>query len=518
MQKSPRIIISFDTSRQRLLRWLLSVTASLALLLSACVPVQPTESYPIAPTDADQIATPIPVDSTPTPFPTRPPYLPGELVDYIAQTGDTLPALAVRFNTTESEIRQANPILPEQVTTMPPGMPMKIPIYYRALWGSQFQIIPDSRFVYGPDDSGFDPVEFVNGQPGWLKNALAYSDSRTIRGGEIIQRIATIYSVSPRLLLALIEYQTGALTQPAPGYADETYPLGFRDHMHQGLFQELILAANTLNNGYYDHRNGKLVQIELSDGQLEIPDPWQNSGTMALHYYFSKVLSPENYYIAIESRGFIQTYQALFGDPWENFQPHIPGSLQQPDMTLPFAPGFSWAYTGGPHTGYGEGEPLAAIDFAPPSVVGGCNDTDEWSTAVADGVIARKETATAVLDLDGDGDPHTGWVVYYLHLATDSIPPAGTVMKTGDPIGLPSCEGGRATGTHVHIARLYNGEWMDAGGIVPFNLDGWLVQNGSSEYAGTLVRFGRIVFACDCSNAESQVQAGSIQQSRQTGD
>jgi hypothetical protein len=123
-----------------------------------------------------------------------------------------------------------------------------------------------------------------------------------------------------------------------------------------------------------------------------------------------------------------------------------------------------------------------------------------------------------VLDLDGDGDPHTGWVVYYLHLATDSIPPAGTVMKTGDPIGLPSCEGGRATGTHVHIARLYNGEWMDAGGIVPFNLDGWLVQNGSSEYAGTLVRFGRIVFACDCSNAESQVQAGSIQQSRQTGD
>ena len=66
-----------------------------------------------------------------TPFPTRRAYEPGELVEYIAQTGDTLP-LATRFNTTESEIRKANPIIPDDAT-MPPGMPMQIPIYYRPL-------------------------------------------------------------------------------------------------------------------------------------------------------------------------------------------------------------------------------------------------------------------------------------------------------------------------------------------------------------------------------------------------
>jgi LasA protease len=81
--------------------------------------------------------------------PTRPAYNPGELVDYTAQTGDTLPALASHFNTTVAEIRIANPIIPQDATSMPPGMPMKIPIYYQPLWGSSYQIIPDSLFVYG---------------------------------------------------------------------------------------------------------------------------------------------------------------------------------------------------------------------------------------------------------------------------------------------------------------------------------------------------------------------------------
>src|SRR5512140_1792533 len=118
----------------------------------------------------------IPIPATPTPGPTpteepkRPLYSPGELVDYTAQSGDTLPALAARFNTTEDQIRQANPVIPEETTTMPPGMPMKIPIYYLPFWGTTFQIIPDSQFVNGPSAIGFDTKAFVASHPGWLKD------------------------------------------------------------------------------------------------------------------------------------------------------------------------------------------------------------------------------------------------------------------------------------------------------------------------------------------------------------
>lgn len=476
----------------------------LAQAATACSPLpapQPEEPVSI-------IATPLVVGETPTYLPTRMPFSPGELVDYIAQTGDTLPALAVRFNTTEAEIREANPILPEQVTTMPPGLPMRIPIYYKPLWGTPFQIIPDALFVYGPAEIGFDPVEFANNQPGWFKNAEGFSGNRTLRGGYMLAHLAQTFSISTRLLFALIEYQTGAVTQNGNVAIDNPSPLGFYDRRNVGLYRELVLAANILNNGFYSWRNGTLTEFLLDDGRLVRPDPWQNAATVALQHYFAQVLPAADFEQAIESQGFIQTYTALFGDPWLNVEPHIPGSLQQPPMLFPFPPGSPWAYTGGPHTGYGSGEPFAAIDFSPPAVVGGCRPTDLMATAVADGVlINRKHMAIAILDLDGDGDERTGWVVFYLHLAGDSIPPTGSVLKAGDPIGLPSCEGGRSTGTHVHIARKYNGEWIQAGGPLAFNLEGWTAANGAFAYDGTLARHGHTVHANSNSASPSLITA-----------
>ena len=86
-----------------------------------------------------------------------------------------------------------------------------------------------------------------------------------------------------------------------------------------------------------------------------------------------------------------RTYRDLFGDPWQNVPPHIPGSLTQPAFLLPFEPGDVWALTGGPHTAWGTGEPLAALDFAPPSKTAGCVSSNVWATAVADGVVVRSE-------------------------------------------------------------------------------------------------------------------------------
>ena len=57
-------------------------------------------------------------------------------------------------------------------------------------------------------------------------------------------------------------------------------------------------------------------------------------------------------------------------------------------------------------------------------------------------------------------------------------------MKAGDAIGKPSCEGGDATGTHVHIARKYNGEWVLADGGLPFVLSGYRVHNGAEDCTG----------------------------------
>jgi hypothetical protein len=127
---------------------------------------------------------------------------------------------------------------------------------------------------------------------------------------------------------------------------------------------------------------------------------------------------------------------------------------------------------------------------------------------VAPGLVVRSETATVVLDLDGDGDERTGWVVFYLHVGNEDRVPAGAVLETGDIIGHPSCEGGRATGTHIHITRKYNGEWISAEGPLAFNLEGWIAHNGSQPYQGTLTRFSRTVTACECSDNRSHIESG----------
>ncbi len=442
------------------------------------------------------------------PYPTRPIYSAGQLVDYTAQTGDTLPALAARFNSTEREIRQVNPVLPQEVTTLPPGLPLKIPIYYQPFWSNPALVLHDSLFVNGPAQKGFDAVAFVQSKPGWFKDYEFFTGERTHKGGELINLIALDYSLSPRLLLALVEFQTGALSQSTrPDDLEQSYPLGYKNANNKGLYRQLLWAANLLNHAFYSWRSGRISQWDLLDGRLERPDPWQNAASIALQYYFSRILQPASYLSAVSSVGFSKTYRDLFSDPL-TAEAHIPGSLTQPALRLPFKPGTPWAYTGGPHTAYGDGEPFSAIDFAPPAVAGGCQPTNEWATALADGVIARTSLAIALLDLDGDGDERTGWVIFYLHLASDGMVQSGQRLKTGDPLGHPSCEGGRATGTHVHIARKYNGEWIPADGPLAFNLEGWIAQRGLQPYEGYLVRAGKTIRACTCSDQNSHIQSG----------
>ncbi len=213
--------------------------------------------------------------------------------------------------------------------------------------------------------------------------------------------------------------------------------------------------------------------------------------------------------LPLDRDGLARVYRTLFGDPWADPVTLIPGSLQQPALQFPFVIGHLWAYTGGPHTGWGSGQPLSAIDFAPASDTTGCYivEKDQYATAMADGLILRSDIDGTVIDLDKDGDERTGWVLYYLHLATNGRVPLGKEVKAGEPIGYPSCEGGHVTGTHVHIARKYNGEWILADGPLAFNLEGWVVHNGPQEYEGTLTRGAGLVIACQCSDYQSQIMS-----------
>ena len=118
----------------------------------------------------------------------------------------------------------------------------------------------------------------------------------------------------------------------------------------------------------------------------------------------------------------------------------------------------------------------------------------------------RSAYNVVALDLDGDGYEQTGWVVIYLHLADQGRIPTGTRVELDDQLGHPSCERGDNTGTHVHIARKYNGEWLAADGAIPFVLSGWETHAGERNYKGHLTNGEQIITAHASAPRTSHIQ------------
>lgn len=432
-----------------------------------------------------------------------------DLFPYITQSGDTLPSLAARFQTTPGDITAENLSSDQlaQMSTLPPGQELMIRLIVEPIWDVQEQVIPNALYVNGPAHVDFDATTFINSSGGWLSTFVDRSSANPVTGAQIVESISQNYSISARLILALMEYHLGALSDPIQ---PDSFFLGSWDAHRSTLSRQLSWAANTLNNGFYGWREGTLTEFETIGGPRIVPSPWQNPASVALQYYFSLFSSKEETLAALSPSGLLQTYQTLFGTiDWsagleDSF---IPGDLQQPSMSLPLQPGLRWSFTAGPHSGWGIGQPWAAIDFAPQSETAGCDASPYWALAMADGVIARSEGGVVVLDLDGDGKFQTGWTVFYLHIDPVGAPKVGTWVQRGDRIGHPSCVGGHSTGRNVHIARLYNGEWIPAGGTLAFNMDGWVVVQGESDYKGYLIRDGVTVYPSSLGEGFSNISA-----------
>ncbi len=476
-------------------------------MLSACSPAAPLPTQlPTQTATLTLTATTAPTLVT-TPLPTREVIAPGQPLPYLTQTGDTVAAIAAHFNTSMAEVLAANPQLPV-TTTLPSGQRLQIPSYYFPLGGPTFKIIPDSEFVYGPANKDFDVATYLASQPGYLRTLSAFAADRQRTSADTIQYVAEQYSLNPKLLLALLEWRSGALTQADVPSAVVDNPLGLANG-DSGFYLQTLWAAEMLSVGYYGWRAGTLTTLLFQDTYSSRVDTHQNAGTVGVQYLLAQMFPHDDFEAVAGPEGFAKTYYALWGNPWTSKPPDvIPGGLAQPEMSLPFVPNQTWSLTGGPHPGWGIDLPWSALDFGPPEGTG-CAASALWVTASAPGLIIRNNDNTLALDLDGDGYEQTGWVLFYFHVAERDLIAAGTRVKAGDLLGHPSCEGGRATGAHVHVARKYNGEWLPADGIVPgvapFVIGGWTAERGDAPYQGRLTRLGAWVEACTCSTAANKV-------------
>jgi len=443
-----------------------------------------------------------------TPTPDAPhglPTLRSEAEEYVVRPNDILSAIAERFGITLEELIAANQLFdPNQLEV---GQVLLIPAQSPESLGPNFKIVPDSELVNGPFALFFNVNDFVETQPGYLKQHREEVDQQFLTGAQIVQRVATEYSVNPKLLLALLEYQSGWLNDPNPPTSTLNYPMGRPDAWRAGLYRQLSWAADNLNKGYYDWKAGLTLGWHTSDAAFVPADPSINPGTAGVQYFLALLYPQGQWRDIVSESGFFATYTRLFGYPFDlAIDPLVPAGIAQPKMQLPFEPGVPWVFSGGPHGGWGTGSAWAALDFAPRGEMLGCNESSDWDVAVADGLIVRSANGAVVQDLDGDGYEQTGWTVLYMHVSQNGRVQVGDFVRAGDRIGHPSCEGGVATATHLHIARRYNGEWISASGALAFILDGWVSVSDGILYDGSLERGAQSVEACECRDPDHMIQ------------
>lgn len=402
--------------------------------------------------------------------------------------GDTLGLIARQYETSTEELLLLNQI--EDINLIYEGQVLRVPgPDYEKLESPDFNIIPDSELVYGPSAKDFNVSATVESLGGYLATYQEEVEDHLLSGAEIVQLVADRHSVNPRLLLAILEYQSGWLTEQNPN--ETLYPLGYENEAADGFYKQLRWAANLLNWGYYGRAEGGMTSLFVADEIPVIFSEGISNGTAGILLYMAarSNVTFEMWLHDVSPEGFFQTYSDLFGDPFVNeVNPFIPEDLAQPTLSLPWSSGETWYYTGGPHGGWNTGSAWAALDFVPSDTQGGCLPTDSWVTAMADGIVTRSSFGAVVTDLDGDQYAGTGWALTYMHLDDRDRVPVGQKVQTGDRLGHPGCVGGFTNGTHVHVARTYNGRWISADGSLPFVMGGWTSEGAGSEYNGWLKR------------------------------
>ncbi|MBI3537440.1 MAG: LysM peptidoglycan-binding domain-containing protein [Chloroflexi bacterium] len=463
--------------------------ALVAALAACAAPESSALDAPLATIARENSATPTRAPATPIP-------LPQTLIErYDVRAGDTLGNIAARYNIALEELMELNGIV--DANTLKIGQQLKVPIQVTRAAPSE-AFIPDSEIVYGPAYENFDIAAFANSFNGYLAAYRQNVEGETMSGAQILQLVAERYSVGPRVLLALVEMQSGWVTNSI--VTNIQYPLGLADSTRQGLFFQASWAANHLNEGYYGKLAGRLSNLRLKDRTRVFIPTSLNAGTVAVMNVLAQINAFDQWQNQIGADGFRATYRKLFGELNPAALETIPArDLKQPALRLPWSDGEMWYFSGGPHTAWGDNGAWAAIDISPNDIAGSgsCAISRRYALAAASGKIARSERGRVVIALNGNNFQGKGWALLYLHIARDGRIGEGVQVQVGEKIGHPSCEGGSADASHLHFARLYNGQWIEPTSA-PFILSGWSVQLGDQEYAGTIARGAETREACNC--------------------
>jgi len=295
---------------------------------------------------------------------------------------------------------------------------------------------------------------------------------------ETISHWAGFSGVSPRVLIALMELQSGVVGNPEAGASAIARPFGALVREH-GFGEQMRELAQSLRDAMYDpddRRTRGPVQLSPLNPLRVL---YTLSGTDAAQ---ASVLADER---------FQQVYRRLF-DTLPQAHPAsarfaVPTAGTPPTdmLQFPYPLGEKW-HIGGAHTNSGSGRfPLSSLDMSQGGFWGSDQSKRRVSASAA-GVFKRHSSCMAEIIHAG------GWSTTYYHLM-NILPATGTRVEANAPIANPAntrrqalCDGGRSTGPHQHWSLKSAGSQHHLHGVT---LSSYRVTATGSSYDTNCTRF-----------------------------
>lgn len=294
---------------------------------------------------------------------------------------------------------------------------------------------------------------------------------------ETISHWAGYSSISPRVLLTLIDLQSGLLSEPRRGLLKNRLATPLPGlSQRQGFAGQVQDVADQLARHLY--QQPALQAAEFGPRSKE-----------PLSYLLQAPAgepAPGRQLLDFSSR-----YQQLFGDAFAS-----PGLQALPDVTplagpangflqFPFPLGQNW-HVGGAHTNTGSGSyPMSSLDMSQGGGWGS-NQSGVWVAASAAGSFKRHSSCFAEIVHSG------GWSTTYYHLMNVQYNTGASVAKNtriANPANTQAqalCNGGASTGPHQHWSLKQNGSWVHLNTVY---LSGWQVTATGSSYDTNCNRF-----------------------------
>ncbi len=280
---------------------------------------------------------------------------------------------------------------------------------------------------------------------------------------EILSHWSGYSTISPKIIIALIEYQTGLVSAQNTSEMELQRPLGDLSDK-SGFSQQIKDVAVRLADQFY--QNGNDSQLALQQVLMQ-----KNGVQHSRQLSFGDTLH----------RLFPQLEEKQQGDTLNNLP--LPSGALPPEtlLQLPYPVGESWRF-GGSHTSSGSGSyPQSSLDFFAASNGPWGSDTSGYWVSAATGGIAKRHSSCFVEVISPGGE----WSTSYYHLdnvqitTNQSVNRDSPLANYADNEAQALCGGGASTGPHVHFSLKQNGLYSDLNGV---KLSGYSVHTGRTSY------------------------------------